>query len=83
MIVGMRIYTTHPGRLAAFIALYRAATQTSRPLTRLLCTAEGPLNQVAISRPTIACSTGNIAAPPWQQILLGPLIWSDPANSML
>ena len=51
MIVDMRIYTTRPGKLAAFVKLYRdyAWPLQQQYLGRCLgwyTTAEGPLNQV-------------------------------------
>ncbi len=51
MIVDLRIYTTHPGKLAAFVALYRdhAWDLQKKYLGNCLgwyTTVEGPLNQV-------------------------------------
>ncbi len=51
MIVDMRIYTTRPGKLAAFVALYKdyAWDLQQKYLGRCLgwyTVAEGPLNQV-------------------------------------
>ncbi len=51
MIVDMRIYTTRPGKLAAFVALYKdyAWALQQKYLGRCLgwyTVAEGPLNQV-------------------------------------